>query len=182
MPTASGLGQLPKDLLLPSRKRSELWPPGICRPSVFTICFAYFWPGTGQRSNSVLRTPVLPKLIFGKLAEFAPELAKNIDFAEHTIPQAEAFIATGSNRSARYFEQYLGKYPSIIRQNRSSVAVLDGSETDETLSALAEDIVSYYGLGCRNVSKLFLPENYPLEKIMAATDRPELMNNPQIRQ
>ena len=74
----------------------------------------------------------------------------------------DAVIATGSNNSALYFETYFGKYPHIIRKNRTSVAVLDGSETVEELEALGKDIFSYFGLGCRNVTQLLVPKNYNL--------------------
>ena len=77
----------------------------------------------------------------------------------------DAVIATGSNNSSRYFEEYFGKYPHIIRKNRTSVAVLDGSETEEELKALADDIFTYYGLGCRNVTKLYLPKGYDLNNV-----------------
>ena len=72
----------------------------------------------------------------------------------------DAVIATGSNNSARYFEYYFGKYPHIIRKNRNSVAVLTGSESTAELQLLGKDIFQYFGLGCRNVSKLFVPKGY----------------------
>jgi len=72
----------------------------------------------------------------------------------------DAVIATGSNNTSRYFEYYFGKVPHIIRKNRNSVAVLTGRETTEQLHALGRDIFDYFGLGCRNVSKLFVPEGY----------------------
>jgi hypothetical protein len=75
----------------------------------------------------------------------------------------EAVIATGSNNSSRYFQYYFGKYPHIIRKNRGSVAVLHGDESKEELEKLGSDIFSYFGLGCRNVSKLFVPENYSFD-------------------
>ena len=67
-------------------------------------------------------------------------------------------IATGSNNSSRYFNFYFGKYPHIIRKNRNSVAVLDGSESEYDLEKLADDIFAYFGLGCRNISKIFIPD------------------------
>lgn len=79
----------------------------------------------------------------------------------------DAIIATGSNNSARYFEQYFEKYPHIIRRNRNSIAVLDGSETESDLLALGRDVFSYFGLGCRNVSKLFVPAGYDFEPLLA---------------
>lgn len=78
----------------------------------------------------------------------------------------DAVIATGSDNSARYFNTYFGKYPHIIRKNRNSIAVLDGTETAEDIKKLGNDIFSYFGLGCRNVSKLFLPSGYDLESLM----------------
>jgi len=78
----------------------------------------------------------------------------------------DAVIATGSNNTARYFEQYFGKYPHIIRRNRSSVAVLTGLETIPELYALGRDIFSYFGLGCRNVSKLYVPHGYHFDTLL----------------
>lgn len=72
----------------------------------------------------------------------------------------DAYIATGSNNSAVYFDYYFSKYPSIIRKNRTSVAILNGSETVDELEKLSDDIHSFFGLGCRNVTKIFVPEEY----------------------
>ncbi len=77
----------------------------------------------------------------------------------------DAVIATGSNNSARYFDYYFGKYPHIIRKNRTSVAVLTGEESEAALKELGKDIFYYYGLGCRNVSKIFLPAGFEPEKL-----------------
>jgi len=82
-----------------------------------------------------------------------------IGFAE-TLKNCDAYIATGSNNSSRYFDYYFGKYPNIIRRNRTSVAVLNGKETGEELNLLAADIQQYFGLGCRNITQLLVPENY----------------------
>ncbi len=82
----------------------------------------------------------------------------------------DAVIATGSNNTARYFEQYFGKYPHIIRKNRNSVAILDGSETPAELLALGRDVFAYFGLGCRNVSKLYVPENYQFDHLLELWD------------
>lgn len=78
----------------------------------------------------------------------------------------EAVIATGSNNSARYFDYYFGKYPNVIRKNRNSVAVLTGNETPEELIELGKDIFQYYGLGCRNVSKIMVPVGFDFVKFM----------------
>jgi len=80
----------------------------------------------------------------------------------------DAYITTGSNNSARYFEYYFSKYPNIIRRNRTSVAVLDGTETPEELDKLADDVHLYFGMGCRNVTKIFIPKNYDFIPILSA--------------
>ena len=72
----------------------------------------------------------------------------------------DAYIATGSNNSARYFDHYFSKYPCIVRRNRSSVAILKGDETSEQLEKLSDDIHTFFGLGCRNVTKIFAPKEY----------------------
>lgn len=78
----------------------------------------------------------------------------------------DAVIATGSNNSARYFELYFGKVPNIIRKNRNAVAVLDGSESGDDFKALGKDIFRYFGLGCRNVSKLYLPVGFDFQLLL----------------
>jgi hypothetical protein len=78
----------------------------------------------------------------------------------------DAYIATGSNNSSTYFEYYFAKYPHIIRKNRTSVAILTGKENAEELEALADDVYQYFGLGCRNVTKLFVPRDYNFEPLI----------------
>lgn len=102
------------------------------------------------------------------LVEIEPAFRERIIFTEARLPAIDAIIATGSNNSARYFDYYFSKYPNIIRKNRHSVAVLDGSESEEELRELGKDIFSYYGLGCRSVSKVFIPEGYDLDNIFKA--------------
>lgn len=80
----------------------------------------------------------------------------------------EAVIATGSNNSARYFKEYFAKYPHIIRRNRNAVAVLSGEESPEELMALGHDVFDYFGLGCRNVSKLYVPAGYDFKPLLEA--------------
>ena len=77
----------------------------------------------------------------------------------------DAVIATGSNNTSRYFEHYFSKYPHVIRKNRTSIAVLNGDEDDKTLTALGKDVFSYFGLGCRNVSHMLIPENYDISRL-----------------
>ena len=80
----------------------------------------------------------------------------------------DAYIATGSNNSARYFDYYFGKYPSLIRRNRTSIALLEGDETAEELGKLADDVFLYFGLGCRNVTQIRVPENYDFVPLLSA--------------
>jgi hypothetical protein len=87
---------------------------------------------------------------------------------EDTLKGCDAYIATGSNNSGLYFEYYFGKYPNIIRRNRTSVAILTGQETVAELELLADDINLYFGLGCRNVTKIFIPEQFDFEPLLKA--------------
>jgi hypothetical protein len=96
------------------------------------------------------------------------DLKDKITFVEGKLENFDAVIATGSNNTARYFEYYFKDKPSIIRKNRNSVAVLNGQETKEDLEALGEDIFRYFGLGCRNVSKLFVPKDYKFDTFFEA--------------
>lgn len=102
---------------------------------------------------------VLIKQLVGKLIEWEPALASQIEFSE-MLKGCDAYIATGSNNTSRYFEYYFGKYPHIIRRNRTSVAILTGQETDTELDKLADDVYLYFGLGCRNVTKIYVPVDY----------------------
>jgi len=102
---------------------------------------------------------VLNQFLLEKLIEIEPEFSSRIHLVER-LQDFDLVIATGSDNTARYFDYYFGKYPHIIRKNRNSVAILDGTESQGQLHALGEDIFSYYGLGCRNVSKLFVPKGY----------------------
>ena len=107
-------------------------------------------------SNDQHLLPFLAKYLIA----INPNLTEFITFTDGKLTDFDAVIATGSNNTARYFDYYFRDKPSIIRKNRNSVAVLDGSETNEQLIALGEDIFRYFGLGCRSVSKLFVPKGY----------------------
>jgi len=113
---------------------------------------------------------VLMKFIADMLIDSENRFKDFIVFEEGFLKDPDAIIATGSDNTSRYFEQYFGKYPNIIRKNRNSVAVLDGNESDEQLRSLADDIFLYFGLGCRNVSKLFIPAGYDPECLLKNTD------------
>ena len=110
---------------------------------------------------------ILPVFLADKLIEFEPKLSERIEFTQQ-LKNFDAVIATGSNNTARYFDYYFGKYPHIIRKNRNSVAVLSGNETEDELNGLAEDILLYFGLGCRGISKLYVPKNYDLNQVFKA--------------
>lgn len=113
------------------------------------------------------------------LSHIEPRFASFIGFIETKLDKIDAIIATGSDNSARYFEHYFSKYPHIIRKNRNSIAVLDGKETHADLEKLGDDIFRYFGLGCRNVSKLFVPEGYDFGKFFEAmfSKKDVLINN-----
>ena len=92
-----------------------------------------------------------------------PGMKEMVRFEEERLKGFDSVIATGSNNTARYFEYYFRSKPSIIRKNRNSVAVLTGRESGKTLEALGRDIFQYYGLGCRSVSKVFVPKGYSFD-------------------
>ena len=112
---------------------------------------------------------VLMKWISSELIKIAPEMENYISFQDMLKGKA-AYIATGSDNSARYFDYYFGKYPHIIRKNRTSVAVLRGGESVEDYVALGQDIFLYFGLGCRNISKLYIKEEQQLQHFLDAIE------------
>lgn len=124
-------------------------------------------------SDDPFLLPWIAKVLF----EIEPELQSRISFVEK-LENIDAVIATGSNNSSRYFEYYFGKYPHIIRKNRNGVAILTGFESKENLSELGKDIFTYFGLGCRNVSKLYVPFDYKFDSFFEAIfSESTMMNN-----
>ena len=117
-----------------------------------------------QSSNDKHLLPFLAKY----LEVVEPNFKGKIKFTEEKLDKFDAVIATGSDNTARYFEYYFKNKPSIIRKNRNSVAVLTGNETKNQLEALSDDIFRYYGLGCRNVSKFFIPKDYNFDAFFNA--------------
>ena len=93
-------------------------------------------------------------------------------YTDQHFTDFDAVIATGSNNSARYFNHYFGKYPNIIRKNRNGIAILNGQETKSQMEGLATDIIQYYGLGCRNVSKVYIPNDYNINSIFGLSVSP----------
>lgn len=115
-------------------------------------------------SDDNLLLPALLKVLF-RLDE---SVEAQIVFAEGLMKDMQAVIATGSNNTSRYFEQYFGHLPHIIRKSRTSIAILSGEETFEELKALGRDVFAYFGLGCRNVSKVYLPEGFDIDRLYKA--------------
>jgi len=108
---------------------------------------------------------LLPEYILSLIQEIDPQVASRVEWVER-IENIDAVIATGSGNTSRYFHYYFAKWPHIIRKNRTSVAVLSGTETDDELRALGKDVFTYFGLGCRNVSKIFIPEGGSPEPVL----------------
>ncbi len=114
--------------------------------------------------DSVLLTYLIKQLVSLE-SSFAEAIA-----IKDRLENFDAIIATGSDNSARYFESYFGKYPNIIRKNRTSCAIITGDESDNDIEKLGTDIFSYFGLGCRNVSKIYVPSKYNLTKLLSHWD------------
>jgi len=111
------------------------------------------------------KDPDLIIFISNILCSINPEFRNRITLTDGLIKGFDAVIATGSDNSSRYFKYYFGKYPHIIRKNRNSIAIIDGSESEEELSRLGSDVFSYFGLGCRSVSKICLPRGYDVARL-----------------
>jgi len=120
---------------------------------------------------------ILWSYIYEKLLCINADIKKYIYLKENLKNEFDVIIATGGDNTSRYFEYYFSKYPNIIRKNRNSIAVLDGSETSDQLTALANDMCLYYGRGCRSVSKIYVPENYNFNDLMTALKTFEHFSN-----
>ena len=144
---------------------------------------AAFISGHAQTIKPSSKDSVLIRGIVDQLTEWEPRCADYVSFSE-MLKNRDAYIATGSNNSGRYFDYYFSKYPHIIRRNRTSVAILTGNETLQDLEKLADDVYLYFGLGCRNVTKIYVPKDYdflPLlnsfRKYNALSDNHKYQNN-----
>lgn len=129
-----------------------------------------FMSGHRQTIKPSSKDDVLLKHLVEQLYSWDENTRQLIAFAE-MLKGCDAYIATGSNNSARYFDYYFSKYPHIIRRNRTSVAILTGEENPEELGKLADDVYQYFGLGCRNVTKLYVPEQYNFEPLLHAFNK-----------
>jgi len=118
---------------------------------------------------------VLFPYVYDKLCQIDPTVRDRSAIIER-LEGFDAVIATGSNNTNRYFDYYFRDYPKILRRSRSSVAILNGTETDEELFGLADDIFMYFGFGCRNVSKLYVPEGYEITRLFPYFDRYKWMH------
>ncbi len=116
--------------------------------------------GNNLIAKTSARDPELIHFINNLLCRANPGFSGKVKFTDSTLTGFDAIIATGSDNSSRYFEFYFGKYPNIIRKNRNSIAIIEGDESEDDLQSLGRDIFSYFGLGCRNISKIFVPDEY----------------------
>jgi len=126
-----------------------------------------FLSGFRQRIKPSSKDSFMIKNLIQIAVSAFPEF-ENLVVLDEMLKGCDGYIATGSNNSARYFEHYFSKYPHIIRKNRTSVGVLDGTESAEELEALADDIQLYFGLGCRNVTQVLVPEEYDFVPLLTA--------------
>jgi len=107
---------------------------------------------------------VLPSRWLDRVKELSPN---HFSFERvTTMPAVDKYIITGSSLALDHYHKYLKGKPAILRGHRNSIAVLNGSESDEALCRLGEDVFSYYGLGCRSVTKLYLPLHFDIRKLI----------------
>lgn len=126
-----------------------------------------FIAGHHSKIKPSSKDKALINYLLTKLSEWDPSISAH-HVLEERLPGCDAYIATGSNNSSRYFDYYFSKFPHLIRRNRTSVAILTGQETNEQLLLLADDVHLYFGLGCRNVTKLYIPEGYNFIPLLEA--------------
>ncbi|MBK8227920.1 MAG: acyl-CoA reductase [Flavobacteriales bacterium] len=127
-----------------------------------------FLSGHRARIKCSSQEPELIPALLGVLDHFLPGTSERLITLTGKLGEVDALIATGSDNTARYFDHYFRHVPRIVRKSRVSIAVLDGTETDGQLAALGEDVFRYFGLGCRNVSKLLVPRSFDLDRIFRA--------------
>ena len=161
------------------RKRVAVISAGNIPLAAFHDFFCILVSGNDYQGKLSSQDKYLLPVLAQALIEIEPKFAERISFVDK-ISNFDAVIATGSNNSSRYFSYYFDKYPHILRKNRNSVALLDGSETEEELRLLADDIYLYFGLGCRSISKLFVPRGYdfvPFLHILTEESQPIALHN-----
>ncbi|MCX6285582.1 MAG: acyl-CoA reductase [Bacteroidetes bacterium] len=124
------------------------------------ICGHRFYGKLSAQDN------VLLPVIAGIMENLDPAWKGMILFSDEPLKDIDAIIATGSDNTYRYFEYYFSRYPNIIRKNRNGIAILNGNETDNEMKGLASDVMLYFGLGCRSVSKLYIPSDYDVLQLL----------------
>jgi len=152
----------------PQPKKVAVVPAGNIPAVGFADMMAVLLSGHVYYAKCSSSDPYWLPFLAERLCAFLPALREQIVFEQAVLKDFDAAIATGSNNTARYFEYYFGKYPSLIRKNRTSCAVLTGNEDTGTLHLLQQDMFSYFGMGCRNVTFLLAPEGYDWMPFMAA--------------
>jgi hypothetical protein len=144
----------------------------VCAGNIPLVCFHDVMCVLLSGHKAVLKLSsddkVLPPFFLKLLTHYEPRFEERIFFAEGKLSNFDAVIATGSNNTASHLHYYFGKYPNIIRKNRSSLAIITGNESTEDLQELGKDIFFYFGLGCRNVNKLMVPAGYDFSKFFEA--------------
>lgn len=131
---------------------------------------AVFISGCKQKIKLSSKDTVIWNHLFSKLNQWSEEF-KEWAQIEERLNNCDAYIATGSNNTAKHFEYYFKNYPHIIRSNKTSVAILNGKESEVELDALSDDVFTYYGLGCRNVTKIFVPKDYNFIPLLQAFNK-----------
>lgn len=126
-----------------------------------------FITGHIQKIKLSSKDMILQKHLVEKMMSWDARFQDYVSFAQ-MLKDCDAYIATGSNNSSRYFDYYFQKYPHIIRRNRTSVAIITGDESKADLESLADDVYTFFGLGCRNVTKLFVPRGYDFVPLLEA--------------
>ena len=116
-------------------------------------------------NNALVKCASRDKVLIPFIVNNNPILRQMTSFTNEKLKDFHAVIATGSNNTGRYFNYYFSKYPSVIRKNRNGVGILNGRENNEEMEGLGRDMLQYFGLGCRNISKLYLPKGYDLNQI-----------------
>jgi hypothetical protein len=153
-----------------SPKKVGLVPAGNIPLVGFHDIMCIFLTGHYAWIKPSSKDEALIKAIVEKINNISPKASAYFTLSER-LNNCDAYIATGSNNTSRYFEYYFGKYPHIIRRNRTSAAILTGNESDSELEKLADDICQYFGMGCRNVTKIYVPENYDFLRLLPALNK-----------
>jgi hypothetical protein len=170
-PYQNDLNELDKQKLIGVVNAGNIPLVGFHDLLVILIC-GYDYKGKNATGDSLL-LPYISQI----LCSIEPEFNKHIQFVDR-LEKMHAVIATGSNNTARYFEYYFGKYPNVIRKNRNGVALLSGNESAEQLHEIGKDIFTYFGLGCRNISKIYVPEGYKFNFLFESIESyKEMMNH-----